>query len=408
MTGQYRDRVHKIGSMTEPGDMMSRAEEPISAKEPDARTAQAGAAVGQGGDIAENPPVIDPSRRWKDQVGVATLACCLLVAATTWYLLKEFAPLLRPLLLAVFLCYVILPGHRRLTKFVPAVASMLLLAGAVIGLLVLVAWQVVGSAAELSDDMPRLIDRAQALFHEGEHFILDRLPPWLIGDVREVGKGEAQSINQLRQAAGIVAAAAAAMVTEAGLVGIYLVFFLVEAERLPRRIESAFSEGRAADILAVVGNVNSAMADYLHVKVKTSLVLALPAMAVLAIAGVRFALMWGLLTFLLNFIPYLGSVIACSGPIVLAFLQMDTLGPPTVVALLLISIHMLSAYVVEPSMTGKAIGLSPVVILVALSFWGLCWGITGMLLAVPLTVLVKILLENVAFTRPVARLMAED
>jgi AI-2 transport protein TqsA len=160
--------------------------------------------------------------------------------------------------------------------------------------------------------------------------------------------------------------------------------------------------------LAVVRNINDAMAGYLRVKVKASLVLAIPATVVLWAFGVEFALMWGVLTFLLNFIPYLGSLIACGAPILLAFLQMDSLGRPAVVAGLLISIHTLSAYVVEPAMTGKAVGLSPVVILVALSFWGLCWGLTGMLLAVPLTVMMKIILDNVELTRPLARLMAED
>jgi AI-2 transport protein TqsA len=118
--------------------------------------------------------------------------------------------------------------------------------------------------------------------------------------------------------------------------------------------------------------------------------------------------MFGVLTFLLNFIPYIGSIIACSGPMVLAFLSMDSIGPAIGVTVLLVTIHALSAYAVEPAMTGKAVGLSPLVILVALSFWGLCWGLIGMLLAVPLTVMLKIVLENVAFTRPVARLMAGE
>jgi AI-2 transport protein TqsA len=144
------------------------------------------------------------------------------------------------------------------------------------------------------------------------------------------------------------------------------------------------------------------------VKVKASLVLAIPATLVLWAFGIKFASMWGVLTFLLNFIPYLGSILACGAPLMLAFLQMDSIERPAVAAARLVSIHALSAYAVEPAMTGKAVGLSPVIILVALSFWGLCWGLTGMLLAVPLTVMVKIVLENVDFTRPFARLMAED
>jgi AI-2 transport protein TqsA len=192
------------------------------------------------------------------------------------------------------------------------------------------------------------------------------------------------------------------------LVGIYLIFLLMEAGRVPRRIQSAFDGTRPERILHVLANINVAMAGYLRVKVKVNLALALPVTIVLWAFGVEFALMWGLLTFFLNFIPYLGSVIACSCPIALAYLQMDALARPTVVAVLLVTIHTTSAYVVEPALTGRAVGLSPVVILVALSFWGLCWGITGMLLAVPLTVMAKIVLENIAFTRPLAILMSED
>src|SRR5436309_3065483 len=107
--------------------MMSRTEEPISSTEPEGRMAEAGEAAfhpsrPSGPAVAESLPGIDPSGRWKDQVGLATLAACLIVATTTWYLLKEFAPLLRPLLLAIFLCYVILPSHRQLTQRFPAMA----------------------------------------------------------------------------------------------------------------------------------------------------------------------------------------------------------------------------------------------------------------------------------------------
>jgi AI-2 transport protein TqsA len=348
------------------------------------------------------------SQPWKDRVGLAMVAGCLIIAAAGWYLLKEFAPLLRPLLLAVFLCYIVLPSHRRLTRHISPVASLAVLAGVSVGLLVLFGLEILGSATRLSQDMPRLIGRAQAILHDAERYYHDHLPPWLAGEAEDVARGQAQTADRLKAAAAALAAAAADTLTEAVLVGIYLVFFLMEAGRVPRRIQSAFSGEQPERILAVVRNINDAMAGYLRVKVKASLVLAVPATVVLWAFGVEFALMWGVLTFLLNFIPYLGSIISCGAPILLAFLQMDSLGRPAVVAGLLISIHTLSAYVVEPAMTGKAVGLSPVVILVALSFWGLCWGLTGMLLAVPLTVMMKIILENVALTRPLARLMAED
>ncbi len=63
---------------------------------------------------------------------------------------------------------------------------------------------------------------------------------------------------------------------------------------------------------------------------------------------------------------------------------------------------------IEPRLTARAVDLSPLVVLIALAFWGLCWGVVGMVLAVPLTVMVKIVFENVPLTRPLARLMAGD
>jgi AI-2 transport protein TqsA len=348
------------------------------------------------------------SRRWNERANLATVAVCLVIAFTSWQLLKEFAGLLRPLLLAVFLCYIILPTHHRLTRHISRFASMILLAGVSVGLLVLMALQITGSAAKLGAEMPHLTHRAQAIFESVEKYTIDRLPAWLSTEAKDTADGQSIAIDRLKQVASSMAGAAADTLADAVLVGIYLIFFLMEAGRVPRRIQSAFDGTRPDRILHVLANINVAMAGYLRVKVKVNLALAVPVTIVLWAFGVEFALMWGLLTFFLNFIPYLGSVIACSCPIALAYLQMDTLARPTVVAVLLVTIHMTSAYVVEPALTGRAVGLSPVVILVALSFWGLCWGITGMLLAVPLTVMAKIVLENIAFTRPLAILMSED
>jgi AI-2 transport protein TqsA len=149
------------------------------------------------------------------------------------------------------------------------------------------------------------------------------------------------------------------------------------------------------------------MASYLRVKVRASLLLAVPAGLVLWGFGVKFPFLWAALTFLLNFVPYLGSVIMCTLPTALAFLDLDVGWEPWAVGLSLVSIHLLSAYVVEPALTGRAVGLSPLFVLLAVAFWGLCWGLIGMLLAVPLTVMLRIILDNVPATRPYARLMAD-
>ena len=78
------------------------------------------------------------------------------------------------------------------------------------------------------------------------------------------------------------------------------------------------------------------------------------------------------------------------------------------IAILMLAIHLVTASVVEPAVIGKAVGLSPLVILFALAFWGSLWGLTGMLLAVPLTVMLKIVAEHLDATKPLAKLVAAE
>jgi AI-2 transport protein TqsA len=336
------------------------------------------------------------------------VAVCLVIAAAAWYLLRELASVFRPLLLAILQCYVIIPLHRRLTQRVSPLLSGVILAGSSVGLLLLLAGLVYISAVQLAEELPGLIARGQELIDQGRHLLAERLPPWLMrSGEADTATVRAETVGNVGAIAAALVNGAASVVAEAVLVGIYTLFLLLEAHHFRRRVESSFASERAAEVLAVVHNINTAIGRYLRVKVRASLVLALPVLVILWAFGVKFALLWCVLTFLFNFIPYLGSVISCSLPILVAFLLLPFGWQPVAVAVLLLGDHMLSAYLVEPSMTGRAVGLSPLVILVALSFWGLCWGLVGLFLAVPLTVALRIVLENVAFTRPFARLLGE-
>jgi AI-2 transport protein TqsA len=353
----------------------------------------------------EQPIRPDP---WTDRLGLITVALILVIAASGWYLLKELAPVLRPLLLAFFLCYVILPSHYRLSRYIPTAAADVVIAAASAGVLALLVWLLVGSATQLNEEMPQLVKRGESIVNDVEGYVVAHLPRWLANQAEEVMRGQTQLLDWLKQVAASLAASAAGLFSEVVLIGIYLIFLLMEAGRYPRRVQRSFSGEQPERILTVIGNINAAMVGYLHAKVKASLFLAVPATLLLWAFGVKFALMWGVLTFFFSFIPYIGIVLACSGPILLAFLQMDSLGRPALVAGLLIGIHVFASNVVEPSLTGKAVGLSPLVVLVMLVFWGLCWGLTGMILAVPLTVMIKIVLEHRPFTRPFARLIGEE
>jgi AI-2 transport protein TqsA len=331
----------------------------------------------------------------------------LLVIATTWFLLKELAPILRPLFLAVFLAYVILPvgvyvkGHVR-----GGTGQLALLIGVCIafaGLAVLAYGDIIG----LSHQWPHLHERMKEVFAAATTYTREHIPQ-LADAIAGTARAEEVGSSRLQQTLEGLANTTAAVFIEALQVGFFLILILFEARRFPLRMRDAFAGGQAELMLAMAANINAAIASYLKAKVKVNIALAVPAMLVLWVFGIKFVVLWGALTFVANFVPYLGSLVACALPIVFGFLDLGAGWQPLAAALLLIGVHMSSAYLVEPAMTGKAVDVSPLVVLIALSFWGLCWGLTGMVLAVPLTAMLKIILQSSPSTRPIARLMGGE
>lgn len=358
---------------------------------------------------------------WGHTNTVRTAAYWVVVFAGSWWILGQLAAVLRPLLLAAFLGYVLMPYYSRLRYRLPSAVAIGLLAGVTAVVLAALALTGYASLIGLTEELPRLKGRAIAIVDEANSFV-DRqatamgIPVEKNESAPEPGVAPKPARNPRQDAiverslAWLSDAAnlAAGGLLEAATAGLYLMFLLIGAERLPSRVREAYPPERAEHILNVAGRINSAIISYLKAKVKSSLILAVPVGIVLAVFGVKFALLWAVLTFLCNFIPYIGTAVAYTLPVGFAFLQLDPGYGPVTVALLLVVIHLVSAMIIEPMILGRAVGLSPLVILAALTVWGLVWGIPGMFLAVPLTVVLKIVFENIEATRPVASLLSGE
>jgi AI-2 transport protein TqsA len=356
---------------------------------------------------APSPPQTEeapPHRvRWRPPNALRAIALGLVAAAAGWYLMLQLAPVLRPLLIAGFLAYVLMPYHARLRHHVGTPASLVVLAGSTAAVLVALAFVTYVSILELSDDVPRLQQRAAELTAQAERAVAEHARWALPADD---GKPTQERVNeQIGRVARPVLNVAADAVLEAGVVALYLLFLLLEGSRFPDRIRKAYPPARAEEILQVAGDVSAAIISYLKAKVKSSLVLAVPVGVVLWAVGVKFALLWMVLTFLCNFIPYIGTVVAYALPVGFAFLWFGPTWEPFAAAGLLLACHATSASVLEPMIIGNAVGVSPLVILGSLAFWGLLWGIPGMFLAVPLTVVAILVMDHFDQTRPVARLL---
>jgi AI-2 transport protein TqsA len=348
-----------------------------------------------------------PGRAGEDLRPPYGIAACLVIAATSWFLLKELGPLLKPIVLAILLAYLIAPIDFWLRRRIPAIATVAVIVGVTLAILWGLALLLYGNIVELNADLPRLLDRARSIAEKAQAYLRAHLPRGLLETGSEAGEAESRVWDSVRASARIVVSNGAVLLAEAFVVGVYLIFLLMELRRFPRRITAAFEPERAEAVLNIIARISVAMTGYLRAKTIASLATAIPTLIVLWGFGVPYPIMWGVLTFFGNFIPYVGSIIAFAFPILLAFLELEPFWRPCTLAIVLVVIQALINNFVEPTLTGKAVDLSPLVTLIALAFWGLCWGVTGMLLAVPLTAMLKIVWENIDFTRPLAALMSQ-
>jgi predicted PurR-regulated permease PerM len=352
-------------------------------------------------DVAPTPPP-DSFRR---QLTIATYA--LLFVVLVIHLLEKFASILQPLLIAVFVLYVLYPIHSWLVRrgVRPMLAHILILAG-FIGGFTAVGQAVYQSAMSIT---PERLDAYRVRFES------------LINHTAETMgyHGEEPATSKLRKALGSqgysgqdlfgairnVAGSFRDTLTFFLIVFVYIVFLMAERVSFAKRLSLAFGDARATHIQMVVGSINEAIAQYIAVKGWISFITGAMSLAVFAAFGIDFAVLWGALIFLLNFIPYIGGLVAMGPPILLAFLQLSPVEAIVVVALL-IGIQVFTGQYLEPKMAGRKLNLSPLLILLALAFWAYLWSIVGMILAVPLTVVCKIVLDNITETKPVGTLMS--
>jgi predicted PurR-regulated permease PerM len=191
------------------------------------------------------------------------------------------------------------------------------------------------------------------------------------------------------------------------MVMVFLIFMLLEAPYMDNRLRRAF-RGRAGDtVTRVSDSIVSQISKYLRTLTVISLSTGACVWGALSVIKVDFAPTWGLLAFVFNFVPTVGSIAASIPPILVAVVQYYPDPVPAVLTLLaLLGIQFTIGNILTPKIMGDALGLSPVVILVSLMFWGIIWGVVGALLSVPIAVIIKIICENLPQLHFVAVLMS--
>jgi len=323
----------------------------------------------------------------------------VLLTATCFVILvagmRAAGSILVPFLLSLFIAIICAPSLFWMErKGVPMVVAVLSIIVGIIGLGLLLTVVVGTSVTDFSRTLPfyqeRLSTKTAGLISFLQGLGLD-VSKELITDYFDPGK--------LMKVAGDTLTGLSGLLSNILFIMLTVIFILLEASGFPQKLRAAVKDPEES--LGRLSTFTESVNRYLAIKTFTSLMTGVLIWIWLWILGVNYALLWGLLAFLFNYVPNIGSFIAAIPAILMAFIQLDARAG-LLASLGYIAVNVAVGSVIEPRFMGRGLGLSTLVVFLSLVFWGWVLGPVGMVLSVPLTMIVKIALESSEETRWVA------
>lgn len=316
--------------------------------------------------------------------------------------LRAASSLIVPFLLATFLAVITSPLMVQFKKWgVGSGISILLILLMVLGIL----WMILQVAGASINEFTRASEDYQIRLRG----ITREWAIWLrskgIDTDSETLNSFFNPANTMRVVVNTLTTFITGILTNTFLILLTTVFLLFELAGLPNKLRLAFGE----DHPSVPGweRFTESLNRYLAIKSIVSLLTGITAYTLVRILGIDFALLWGILAFMFNYVPNIGSIMAAVPPVMLSLVQYGT-GRALACLLGYVVINLVYGNLIEPRVMGKGLGLSTLVVWMSLIFWGWVFGPVGMLLSVPLTMVVKIAMESKADTMWLAILLGSD
>ena len=324
----------------------------------------------------------------------------LLLFMAVWVLIIGRTIIL-PLLLAVFLSFILDPIVCFLTRIkIPlGIAVLLTLLFAVI-ILYLLGLVVYANVQSFVEQFPLYQERLLS----SVHIITQKLELWLGGPLKIKIWNEIDWLDTFQRysiAQGVLSSVGTFLTFLAKMliVIVFIAYLLTGKRNVNQKIRKAFNEKQASRIILIIENVTGQVQTYLGAKTISSFITGAVSIIIFYLFGLDFAIFWGFIIFLFNFIPTIGAIVASLLPVLFSLLQIGSLSTAVWLSLSLALLHFATGNILEPKIMGRSLNLSPMIVILSLIFWGYIWGITGMILAVPIMATITIVFENFSSLR---------
>lgn len=335
------------------------------------------------------------------------IVAALFLAGFSFFILKELQSILLPLFMAIIISFLFEPFYEWMkSKKIPSAVAIVIIVVTILIIANLSSVFIYTSIISFNEELPKYIQKGDELIKSSDHFIqsLGISPTYKKSlDVTKILNGE--------KIAGIVGgliSGVAGLFTNFILILIYVIFLLTEFGSIKKRVLKAFNADRANKVNETLHDILGDVRKYIVGKTLINFAHAATVFVVFLIFGLDFALIWALLTFILAYIPNIGSFIATFLPFLTALLQYDNVITPLILLAIMTVSGSMYGNIVEPKILGDKLNLSPILLLFSLIFWGYLWGIVGMILSVPIMSMIKIVLSKFESTRPISILMSYE
>jgi AI-2 transport protein TqsA len=342
--------------------------------------------------------------------GFQTLVLGTVFAVVVGWVLYIGRNVFIPIVFSMLVVYVII-GTSRLLARIPGVGPTLpskvrgsLSILFMVSALCILAWLVTVNMNQMIAKAPQYQASLVSLVQRGAVILgIEAEPSW-----EGIRTNVLAQVN-LQRLAALMMLSLTSVLASLTVIALYVVFLLLEHGPFGRKLGSISSSAqRTAQLRRIITDVNTRIGTYLAMKTLINILLGVLSWAILAWMGVEFAVFWALMIGLLNYVPYIGSVLGVLVPTVFALLQFGDLRTVLVLTLGLSVTQFLTGSILDPYLMGSSLNLSPFVILVSLAAWSTLWGIPGAFLAVPITASIAMILAEFAGTRPISVLLSRD
>jgi len=317
--------------------------------------------------------------------------------------LKIAGSVVMPLALAIFVLFIAWPLYAWLARRLPNGLAYTLTLLTIVVVLAVFVYGLVYSVQILADELPNYTNRVTQVVHSWYAWIhhfgvrvtrLDELVRQLLGQISTAASSLLGSLYTVSETVLITIA--------------YVIMGLWEAPQFFNRLQRATPESEVHEVVEVTRSMMHQYRRYALVRTFTSALIGACTILFCWMVGLDFGPIWGLLGFLLNYIPVMGAVIAVVPPVLFAIIQFGGVTLPLIVLVTLSFIHFSIGNYIDPALQGRQLSMSPLVVLFAVLFWGWMWGVPGAFLGVPLMVALVVATSHYEPTRWIALLLTNS